>query len=83
MSKRVTDQNVDQVLSSLREYYRRNFRNGESDESFFLWVEGQISPCVDPVISALRGYYRRNFRNGKSDTSFLLWVEDQQTKDAA
>ena len=30
------------ALKALREFYRRNFRNGRSDESFLMWIETEL-----------------------------------------
>jgi hypothetical protein len=32
----------DIYIGALREYYRRQFKNGESDESFILWLKGKL-----------------------------------------
>ena len=38
----ITEENERERITQLREYYRSNFRNGESDESFLLWIERRI-----------------------------------------
>lgn len=30
------------MVKTVREYYRENFNNGESDESFVLWIENVL-----------------------------------------
>jgi predicted DNA-binding protein (UPF0278 family) len=30
------------MIQKLRDYYRNNFRNGYSNESFLLWIEVQM-----------------------------------------
>lgn len=50
---RVSDENVDRVIEGLREYYRREFVNGESDESFLVWMGGKVEVIApDAVIAA-------------------------------
>lgn len=39
---KVTNENVDAVIAALRAYYRSEYRNGESDESFLIWIEGKL-----------------------------------------
>ena len=38
----ITEENERERITQLREYYRDNFRNGESNESFLLWIERKI-----------------------------------------
>ena len=35
----ITDDNYYLVIKALRDYYRKNFVNGESNESFLFWLE--------------------------------------------
>lgn len=35
----ITEKNETEKILELREYYRKNFRNGDSDESFLMWIE--------------------------------------------
>lgn len=39
----ITEQNELEVIKALREYYRTNFKNGVSDESFLIWIENKIN----------------------------------------
>lgn len=39
---KVTNENVDAVIAALRAYYRSEYRNAESDESFLIWIEGKL-----------------------------------------
>jgi len=36
---KISRENEVQVISKLRKYYKKNFRNGDSDESFLMWIE--------------------------------------------
>ena len=38
----ITEEEEDVYIGALREYYRRNFKNGEHHESFLLWLEGKL-----------------------------------------
>ena len=38
----ITDETEMNFLQALREYYRQNFRNGESDEAFVMWIEASV-----------------------------------------
>jgi len=35
------------AVMKLRNYYRKNFQNGASDESFLLWVERTLETAQD------------------------------------
>lgn len=39
---KVKDDNFEAVIHALREYYRKNYKNGESNASFLLWIESVI-----------------------------------------
>lgn len=39
---KITDENVRFIIADLRDFYRDNFRNGVSDESFIMWIEQEI-----------------------------------------
>jgi hypothetical protein len=43
-AEKITEDNEDIYIGAVREYYRNNFKNGVSDESFLLWIEGKLSP---------------------------------------
>lgn len=48
MSKRLSQEEKDRRdewrrVSALREFYRLNFRNGESDQSFLDWIENTLA----------------------------------------
>jgi transposase len=38
----ITEENEKEKLSEMREYYRENFRNGNSDQSFLQWIENTL-----------------------------------------
>lgn len=42
LARHITEENESVVIKALREYYRREYRNGHSDEAFIVWVEGMI-----------------------------------------
>jgi hypothetical protein len=37
--KGICEENEREYLRYIREYYREEFKNGEADESFLLWIE--------------------------------------------
>lgn len=43
LSKNITEVTENVFIMALRCYYQQNFRNGDSDESFLLWLEGKLS----------------------------------------
>lgn len=36
------DKNERRLINALRNYYYDNFKNGASDESFLVWLEGRL-----------------------------------------
>jgi hypothetical protein len=44
---KINDGNYLAHIGALREYYRENFVNGESDEAFLIWISGDLPPSSD------------------------------------
>ena len=42
MALEITPDNEDDYVGALREYYSEEFRNGDSDESFLLWIQQKL-----------------------------------------
>lgn len=42
LARQITEENESVVILALREYYRREFKNGGSDEAFVLWIESKL-----------------------------------------
>ncbi len=42
IARNITEDTEDDYVQALREYYRSGFKNGESGESFLLWLEGKL-----------------------------------------
>lgn len=47
IAAQITEENEDLYVQGLREYYRQSFRNGCSNESFLLWLEGKLGMAED------------------------------------
>lgn len=39
----VMDRNEQRLINALRNYYADQFKNGPSDESFLIWLEGRLT----------------------------------------
>ncbi len=56
MAKRISEGNELEYLFALREYYRLNSINGDSDQSFLVWVEVALSDEQDDLSEGENSY---------------------------
>lgn len=41
----ITEENEAEIIKALREYYRKEFKNGGSDQAFIVWI--QSTACTE------------------------------------